>query len=163
MTSWPSRRAAYGRFTWRLPGPHSGWSRSTPHLMQVGENLSSSPGTVLGKEMQPGCAPAQQLLGQLSSDLDSHPPDLIIVIGDLIDPLCHRLRQRRARELGKPGNLPNIGDRHDARDDRNRAAKRPNPGNQSEVIVGGEEQLSDRETGTGRRLGDQHPRVKIKI
>src|SRR4029450_13276006 len=32
-----------------------------------------------------------------------------------------------------------------------------------EIVVGGEEQLGDREASTGRRLGGQYPRVKIKI
>jgi hypothetical protein len=40
--------------------------------------------------MQSGCAPAQQLLGELRSDLDPDPSDLIIIVDDLIDPVRHR-------------------------------------------------------------------------
>src|SRR5512133_3966160 len=123
MTSWRNLRAASGRFTWHSPGRRSGWSRSTPHLMQVGVNLSSSSRTVLGKEVQSRCAAAQQLLGQLSSDLDPYPPNLIIVVSDLIDPVCHRLGQRGPRQLSESDHLPNVGNRHDPRDDRNIAAK----------------------------------------
>jgi hypothetical protein len=39
--------------------------------------------------MQSGRAPAQQLLRQLSADLDPDPPDLIIAVCDFMDPFDH--------------------------------------------------------------------------
>src|SRR5512133_986482 len=89
MTSWPSRPAVSERFTLRSLDRPNGWSRSTPHLMQVGVDLSSSPRPVLSEEMQAGRAPAQQLLGQLGSDLDPDPPNLIIVVGHVLDLVGH--------------------------------------------------------------------------
>src|SRR5688500_4845616 len=106
----------------RSPGQPSGWSRSTPHLMQVGVNLSRSAGPVLGEEMQSGRAAAQQLLSQLGTDHDPYPPNLIIVISDLVDPVCHRAWQRGPGQFGEARHLADTGDRHDARDDRNVAA-----------------------------------------
>src|SRR5512133_1464561 len=123
MTSWRNLRAASGRFTWHSPGRRSAWLRSTPHLMQVGVNLSSSSRTVLGKKVQSRCAAAQQLLRQLSADLDPYPPNLIIVVGHLIDPICHRLWQGGPGQLGKPDHLPHTGNRHDPREDRNIAVE----------------------------------------
>jgi hypothetical protein len=32
---------------------------------------------------------AQQLLGQFSPDLDPYPANLIIIVGDLVDPVRH--------------------------------------------------------------------------
>jgi hypothetical protein len=42
--------------------------------------------------MQSRRTPAQQLLGQLSADLDPHSAHLIIVVGNLIDPVGHGAR-----------------------------------------------------------------------
>ena len=113
--------------------------------------------------MKSGCAPAQQLLGHLSTDLDPDPPDLIIIVCDLIDPLCHRRGQRGTGQLSEPGHLAHVGDRHDPRNDRDLAAECPYPGYQREVVVSGEEQLGDRETCSSLRLGHKHPCIKIKI
>src|SRR5215218_7977451 len=111
MTSWPSLRAAYGPSMLPSPGRLSGWSRSTPHLVQIGVDLSSSAGTVLSEEVQSRCAATQQLLGQLSSDLDPYPPDLIIIVGYLVDAIGHRGWQRGSRKLSKPDQLAHLGDR----------------------------------------------------
>jgi hypothetical protein len=55
--------------------------------MQVGVDLSGSPRPILGEEVEARCAAAQQLLGQLGPDLDSDSSNLIIVIGNLVDPV----------------------------------------------------------------------------
>ena len=120
--------------------------------MQIGVDLSSSAGPVLSEEMQSGCAPAQQLLGQLGSDPDAYPPNLIIVVGDLVDPVRHPFRQCSPRQLSKPDHLARVGDRHDPGDDRNVAAERPDPGDEGEVIIGSKKELGDGKTGARLRL-----------
>ena len=73
--------------------------------MQVGVDLSRSAGPVLGKEMQSGCTAAQQLLCQLGPDHDPYPPNLIIVIGHLVDPVSHRAGQGGPGQFGEARHL----------------------------------------------------------
>jgi len=75
----------------------------------------------------------------------------------------HGRGQVGARQPGEPLDLAEVGDRHDAGDDREFAAEPPHPLDQGEVGVGGEEELGDRELGAGLLLLGQDPRVEVEV
>ena len=64
-------------------------------------------------------------------------------------------RARVSGQLEHAAKSSGRGDRHDARDDRDRDAARPGAGDEGEVLVGVEEELSDRRGGTGGLLGQE--------
>ena len=109
--------------------------------------------------MQAGGA-AQHLLAQLGRDLDA---DAAYVggLGQAIEAAGDLVGQVGAGQLGHPGDLAQVRDRHDAREDRDVTAERPHPLDQLGVVGGPEEQLGDREVRAGLGLRDQHPRIGV--
>ena len=85
------------------------------------------------------------------------------VVGDLVQAVRHERRQRGAGQVGEPFDLADPRHRHDAGDDRQVAAERPDPRDEVEVALRGEEELGDREARAGPRLGHQDASVQVGV
>ena len=131
----PRRPAACGRSTSRSRGRPSAWSPWTRHAWQhTGEDLSGSGGPVLGEEVQTGRAAVEQLPGELSGHLHADPTHGSRVVADRVQPVRDATGRAAPDRSANRSIWSAVGDRHDARDDRQVRAESPDPVDESEVV-----------------------------
>jgi hypothetical protein len=111
--------------------------------------------------VQPGRTCLQQFRTQCRRDLDADASDL----GGIVEPadgVDHPRRHFRAAELSHPGDLLEIGDRHDPGDDRLVHVEVGELLDEADVVLGLEEELGDGEVGT-LQLGREVAAVRLSI
>src|SRR5581483_806732 len=86
-----------------------------------------------GVEMQPRRAVAQQPLAEPSDDVQAESLDRGGVVAESLQLAADPARNLGAAGIREPGELGEIADRHDARNDRDRNARRPAPLHEAEV------------------------------
>src|SRR5262245_22591152 len=104
------------------------------------EDLQGRPRSVEGEEVQAGSAELEHLLAQLGGDLHAHVADVGRVL-EALEPRGQLVGQFGTGQLGHPGDLSEVRDRHDAGQDRDVAAEGAYPLDQVGVVGGPEEQL----------------------